>query len=174
MPVFVRKVTRAKWERREGLAEGEIPSDAVSADLRTNGNTLSFWTCGSPAPAEIEETVLALATSADRVDRMDVAWIADTSVREQNLATEATEGRTPVAALRGRHVDVVRLDVHRLVKVASLVANALEQGQHRRLTKRDVVEVVAKAVREGLVVLADLQDDVRAEVEKGLNGQRDA
>ncbi|HVQ74450.1 MAG TPA: hypothetical protein VMT79_02820 [Candidatus Binatia bacterium] len=42
MPVLVRKVTRAKWERREELGQGEIPSDAISADLRTTDNALSF------------------------------------------------------------------------------------------------------------------------------------
>lgn len=168
--MFVRKVTRAKWERREELAEGEIPSDAVSADLRTNDNMLSFWTCNGPSPGEIRQTVLALAAAADRIDRMDVAWIADTSVGEQGLAIEATEGRTPVATLRPRHVNVVRLDVYRLVKVASLLANALNHGQHQRLTKREVVGVVVQAVREGLVALDDLQDSVRDEVQTFLNG----
>lgn len=74
-----------------------------------------------------------------------------------------------MASLRGRHVDVIRLGVYRPVKVATLVANALEQGQHQRLTKKDVVEVVVQGVREGLVALDDLQDNVRTEARKVLN-----
>jgi hypothetical protein len=165
---MVRKVTRAKWDLREGLAEGEIPSDAVSVDLRTQDNSLSFWTCDDPTPDEIRRAVLALAAAADRCDRMDVAWVEETSVQSQGLAIESTEGRTPVASVRHRHVDLVRLDAHRLVRVASLVADALDRGQHRRLTKREVVDVVAQAVGEGLVALDDLAEGVRAEVQRNL------
>ena len=40
MPYLVRKVTRAKWDRRDGLAENEIPADAVTSDLRTTNNLM--------------------------------------------------------------------------------------------------------------------------------------
>lgn len=39
MAVLTRKISRAKWEASEDLDEGEIQADAVSADLRTSGNT---------------------------------------------------------------------------------------------------------------------------------------
>ncbi|HVQ74451.1 MAG TPA: hypothetical protein VMT79_02825 [Candidatus Binatia bacterium] len=56
------------------------------------------------------------------------------------------------------------------MKVATLVAGALEEGQHRRLTKKDVVDVIAQAVRDGLVALDALQGNVRTEVQRVLTG----
>jgi hypothetical protein len=84
-------------------------------------------------------TVLVLATAAERLDRMDVAWVEEDIFRAHSVSLNPSEGRTPVVSLRGKHVDVVKLDLGRLSKVATLLSQALAQGQHRRFTKREVV-----------------------------------
>ena len=46
---LARKISLAKWSKKQEqgeLAEDEIPADAVTADLRTQDNKLSFWRCG--------------------------------------------------------------------------------------------------------------------------------
>ena len=73
---FARKITRAKWMRHPELSAGEIAADAVTADLRTSGNALSFWRCGSAAEVEVERVALAMAAAGDRIDRLDLVWIA--------------------------------------------------------------------------------------------------
>ena len=132
VPFLARKITRAKWDRRDGLAENEIPADAVTADLRTTNNTLSFWKCEAPSDEEIRQTVLALATEAERVDRIDVVWVEEDDFRAHSISLNPSDGRTPVASLRSRHVDVAKLDLGRLSVAATLLAQALAQGQHRR------------------------------------------
>ena len=74
---LARKISRAKWDPKDDLADGEIAADAVTADLRTNGNRLSLWRCGDGTPEEIDDVVLALIASYDRVGVCDVAWIAE-------------------------------------------------------------------------------------------------
>ena len=86
MPYLSRKITRAKWERRDGLANGEIPADAVTADLRTTDNTLSFWTFEDASDEGIRATALVLATAADRVDRMDIVWVMQDLLYENRLS----------------------------------------------------------------------------------------
>ncbi|TVR63975.1 MAG: hypothetical protein EA420_06150 [Candidatus Competibacteraceae bacterium] len=86
MAYLARKITRPKWESREGFAAGEIPADAVTADLRTTGNTLSFWTCEPPPDDGIRAVVLALATGADRLDRMDLVWVEEEAFRANGIA----------------------------------------------------------------------------------------
>lgn len=167
--VLARKITRAKWELAEGLQAGEISADAISIDLRTTGNSLSFWHCSTATDEELRKTVLALATAADRVDRMDVAWIAVPAIEAEELCQIRTEGETPVASLRDRHVDLAKLDMIRLGKVARLIAAALTQNQHRRMSKKEVVEIIVEAVHQRLVDLADLKEKVREEVEKELS-----
>ena len=128
MTVLTRKITRAKWEASEALGKGEIPADAMSADLRTTGNTLSFWNCATGEDHEIRKAVLALASVAERADRMDVAWIEKAAVDEHGIATMRTPGRTPVDCLQETHVDLIRLDVRRLGRVAELVSEAIDNG----------------------------------------------
>lgn len=166
MAYLARKVTRAKWERRDGLTETEIPADAISADLRTMNNTLSFWKCPASSEEEIRTTVLALATAAERVDRMDIVWVEEASFGTNRISLNPSDGRTPVVSLRSRHVDVAKLDVGRLSAVARFIADALTEGQCRRLTKKEVLKIVVEAVRQDLVPLDELEPKVRQEIEK--------
>lgn len=166
MSVLARKVSRAKWDPADGLQPGEISADAVSADLRTSDNTLSFWRCNAVRDEELRSTVLALATAAERIDRIDVAWIDESDVESEGLSQVQTAGETPVLSLRSRHVDIARLDLVRLGTVARLIAKAFSKNQHKRMTKKEVVEIIIEAVNKGLVGLRDLKPKVREEVER--------
>jgi hypothetical protein len=168
MAYLARKITRPKWESREGFAAGEIPADAVTADLRTTGNTLSFWTCEPPPDDGIRAVVLALATGADRLDRMDLVWVEEEAFRAKGIALNPSEGRTPVASLRGQHVDLIRLDVGRLATVATLVAGALTRYQQRRFTRREVIEIVVEAIHHDLLSVSALDPRMREEIENAV------
>jgi hypothetical protein len=165
---LARKITRAKWLQRPELAQGEIAADAVTADLRTNGNALSFWRCDTGAEDQVEAVALAMAASGDRIDKLDVVWIAERHFAEDGQTWEATEGRTPVAELRRRHVDLQRLDYVRLGNVARHVAAAIESEWCLRLTRRRVKMLLVAAVRRDEVALDDLADRVRDEVGRAL------
>ena len=169
MAYLVRKITRAKWEPGEDLARDEIPADAVTADLRTNGNVLSFWQLDMPSKdSEICRIALALATAAERVDRMDLTWIDKNRLSGQGITLKPSPGRTPVESLRGNHVDVTKLDLDRLCRIAGWIADALARQQHKRFTKRELVFLIVEAVREGIVSLDDLAPKVKEEIGKKL------
>jgi hypothetical protein len=155
---LARKITRAKWLQRPELAQGEIAADAVTEDLRTNGNALSFWRCDTGAEDQVEAVALAMAASGDRIDKLDVVWIAERHFAEDGQTWEATEGRTPVAELRRRHVDLQRLDYVRLGNVARHVAAAIESERYLRLSRRRVRMLLVAAVRRGDVELGDLAE----------------
>ncbi len=163
---LARKITRAKWSSKTGLATGEIPADAVTIDLKTSGNTLSFWRCGTEADRQVEEAALAIAAAGDRVDRLDVVWVSDEDLEADGQALENTKGRTPVPGLVERHVDIQNLDYVRLGKVADRIVAAIARGQRRLLTKKQVAKLLAAAVNEGRVGLDDLREKVQSEVRK--------
>src|SRR5438445_1424065 len=131
MSYLARKISRAKWDRREGLDVDAIPADAVTLDLRTEGNTLSFWTIRNADEESLRRVVLALAAAADRVDRIDVVCVARDALEDRDIRFEATEGRTPVESAGRDHVDAVHLDLTRLTTIAQQIADALRKGQHR-------------------------------------------
>lgn len=167
---FARKFSRAKWWPKDGVADDEIPADAVTADLRTTMNKLSVWRCERGPDNEILEqglldAALALATAGDRIDRLDIVWFACEEVERSQLVCQDSDGRTPVAALVRRHVDICELDYHRLGKVATVVQASIEQGLCKRLTEKRVTQLIADAVQNERVELDALppriQDGVR-------------
>ncbi len=165
---LARKITRAKWTPKAELAADEVPADAVTADLRTTENALSFWRCGEATEGEVEEAALAIASAGGRLDRLDVIWLSDEALTQDSQSLRNTDGRTPVKALVKQHVHVHRLDYVRLGKVADRVTDAIQDGKHRRLTKKRVTNIVAAAVEQGRVALIDLEKKVQAEVRKVL------
>ena len=161
---LTRKITRAKWEAKQGLAADEIPSDAITIDLRTQGNALSFWQCPTDAVSDVEEAALAIAAAGERVDRLDVVWLDDQELQDDGQTLRNSQGRTPVKRLADLHVEVFRLDYVRLGSVAHRIVAAIEANRYRRLTRRHVKKLIAAAVEQGRIDLDALQDKVRAEV----------
>ena len=162
---LARKITLAKWKKRE-LSEGEISADAVTADLRTRENKLSFWRCGSET--EVEDAALAIAAAGERVDKFYIVWIDEEELKTDGQTLEDTPGRTHVTELIDRHVDVCSLDYVRLGKVAHRVMAAIKKGQCTRLSKGRVTKILVAAVKRGRVNLDDLEKRVQEEVLKSL------
>ena len=162
---LARKITRAKWESTEYLSADEIPADAVTADLRTQGNVLSFWQCATDTASDVAEAALAIAAAGERLDRLDIVWLADQELQSDGLTLRDTEGRTPVSDMVAKHVDVDRLDYVRLGSVARRVAAAIEADQCRRLTRARVKSLIEEAIRQGRIDHGSLQEKLRAEVE---------
>jgi hypothetical protein len=165
MPVLARKITRAKWQQKTDLADGEIAADAVTVDLRTTGNTLSFWRCSSADTGDLQQAVLALAAAADRADKFDVAYLDEQAVVGLGLATKNTPGDTPVLSLREQHVDVQKLDLVRLGGVATMVAYAHRSNAVLTMTKKEIIDLVAQGVRKNLVSLDALKGEMKVKVE---------
>lgn len=167
MAYLVRKISRAKWPSAQAIHLDEISADAVTGDLRTMGNTLSFWQLGAPSDNdEIRMIALALATGGERLDRLDLTWIDRDALDTQGIAVEESAGRTPVEKMRDKHVDLARLNLPRLCKVALLIAEALSLNHHRRFTKKQILHIIVEAIGKKQVSLTDLPPKIRREIEK--------
>ena len=165
---LARMITRSKWEPKRGLLSGEISADAVTADLKTCDNSLSFWRCPSGTDVELEDVVLAIATAREKVEKVEIVWLDDEDLRTDGQTLINSDGRTPVAELVSQHVDVCYLDYNRLGKVAHRVVSAFDEGRFCRLTRARILVLLASAVRKSRVDLKDLKEKVRDAVQKTL------
>lgn len=163
---FARKISLAKWGNRPTLAPGEISADAVTADLRTTDDALSFWRCRGGTQEDVEEAALAIAAGSDRVDKLDLVWIPSQELDADGQSWTETRGKTPVRRLRSLHVDVLSLDYERLGKVASCIVLAIEHGHFKRIPRQRIVEILREAVQHGHVELNDLKEGVRKTLKK--------
>ncbi len=145
---LARKIARAKWPSEDSSPNGVIDADAVTGDLRTQGNTLSFWICLSKTDGDVEEAALAIVATWDRLDKLDLVWLDTCDIQADGHTLKETPGKTPVADLVNHHVDLCNLDYVGLGKVAQRVAMAIMVRQYRRLTKKSVRDLLVKAVEQ--------------------------
>lgn len=162
-----RKITRSKWEDRRGMGAGEIPADAVTADLRTHGNSLSFWECGDGKKPDVEGAVLALASAQDRLEKVEMVWVAVEELQQAaDQRLKYTQGKTPVVDLVDQHVDVCGLDYVRIGAVARRIVAALAEKRYKRFPKGVVKALLVNAIEMERLKLEDLQQRVKDEIEK--------
>jgi hypothetical protein len=171
--LLTRKISAAKWREAGGLEATAIQADAVTADLKTQSNELSFWKADSDHDDELHETVLAFATTWERLNVMDVTWVERDAVEQEQLTVldSPDSANTPVESLKARHVDVAKLDYVRLGKVATLIQRAVRAKQVRRFKPAQVLDVLVAAVRSGRVSVdalreGELQDKVREKLKQ--------
>ena len=167
--LLARRITHAKWRPKEGFAKGEITADAVTVDLKTNDNSLSFWRCASATVDDLEEAALAIAATRNRIEKVEIVWLADDDLLNDGQTLINTEGETPVPDLTGLHVDLCRLDYVRLGKVARRIVIALGEQRYRRLRKARVKELLVEAVKQKRVELMDLDENIQKEVRYSLD-----
>ena len=165
---LARMITRSKWEPKSGIESGEISADAVTGDLRTQDNALSFWRCGSGTGNDLEDTVLAIAAGRTDIAKVELVWLDAEDLQSDGQTMKDSHGRTPVRELAHLHVDLCRLDFERLGRVARRVDSALNEERYRRLTRVGVKDLLENAVRSGRIDINDLQDKVRNEIQTSL------
>ena len=162
---LVRKIARAKWDATRnaarGLTDGEISADAVTADLRTQEGTLSFWQCSAEANGDLEDAVLAIAAASERLDKIEVVWLAVEDLETDGHTLRDSNGGTPVVDLVKRHVDICELDYVRLGKVAERVVDAIRLERRDLFTKKRVKELLLTAIKQGRVNPDRLADGLR-------------
>lgn len=161
--MLARKINRAKWQHRTYLEETEIRADAISGCLRTVDDTLSWWRCGDNEK-DVAEVALALAVGPkiEKFDKIDVVVLPESILAEAGLAFEHTEGETSVKGLRSRHVDLVKLDIERLAKVARILDPLIRSGEKVVLfTKATLITLVTTAIHDKRLDVNDLHDKLR-------------
>lgn len=157
MPLFLaRSISVAKWHSSTNIAAGEIAADAVTTDMKTQDNALSFWTCNPADTQTVDDVALALAARADHISKMDLVWVEETEVAKVPLKVVPEPGDTPAKTLVNNHRNVVGIDVVRLCRLSQTVAKAIHQKQTRRLTVKQVRDCLNAGIQAKKVDKIDL------------------
>jgi hypothetical protein len=173
VPVLVRRLALAKWTR---TAEGRVPADAPTNDLKTTGGKLSLWRCESASRSDLERAVLVLvaqalvAQSASRkqvvVDKVHLAWLPEAGATAC-FAIEASDGNSPLALLNEHHVNAELRDLEGVVRASEEFAAALDRKQQETFTRKEVLAILRRAAADGSFPVESLTDEARALVTRG-------
>lgn len=162
--VVVRMITRSKWEPKLDDQVGEIPADAVTGDLRTQGNTLSFWRLSSGTEEHLEDVVLAIAAGRNEIDKVEIVWFDKDDLLNDGLTLVHTDGNTPIGDMIKLHADVPQLDYTRLGKIARRIASAIASDRYHRKTRARVRQLLVSAVEGQRLNIEDLSEKVQIEI----------
>lgn len=165
-PYLARSASPQKWKSEKAALVGKVPADAVFADMRTTDNRLSFWVCDPTQEQSLVQTVLAVATAKDNVQRLDLVWISEEELAKSDIATEATAGETPAKSLAKDHRDLIDLDLDKLYGLSKSFASAVSNKQTRRFTEAQVKEIISNGVAAGLVNTSDLKKSVADKIKR--------
>ena len=163
MKRLARKVTIAKWKGADWATVDRIPSDALSIDLRTTGNTLSFWRADAEGKGE-DAAILAVLGALQHVEKIDIAFVNEDSI--QGLDMLSTPGNTLFEDLRELHVDVANLDQNSLFKTAQALGVEIFGETTKRITRQEVKSRLQVAVNEGRISWDDLPEGVQKAIER--------
>jgi len=164
MEYLARKITRAKWMPKPGMASDDIRADAITGCLRTTDDTLSTWECTMDED-DIADVVLALAAAGSTVDKMDVVLLSKGTLESLGIRLEATPGRTAIPHLRSRHVDLSGLELQRLGGLATNIAMQVRNELNcYRFTRTRVLKLLQAAIENGKIEIELLDKKLQAEL----------
>ena len=164
------KITYSKWRKFLNASVNQIPADSITADLRTSGNTLSFWYCGGDqvTRANLEQASLAMATEFEKSNKVDLIWLSKESLEQGGYQVRQTDGQTQIPELVSLHYDVCNIDYQLLGDMARRIQEAIRNGNLCQLRRAEVLNVLVKAAKDGRFDFAKLKPKLRSEVESRL------
>jgi hypothetical protein len=164
--MLVRKISRAKWQTFVHEDGKPVAADAVTGDLRTQNNNLSLWKISDLS--QLHEAALAIVSGQECPDAIDLAALDEKELVEKGFSIQETLGATPVKDLQEIHRDIVSLTCNDLCPLAQVVIGSFRQERVRRISKKEILDIVADAVKNKRLELSDLKKEVLEGTRKAL------
>jgi hypothetical protein len=162
MSFLVRKINKAKWPKGN-LSEfdtSNLRADAITSCLRTTNDTLSIWEISSTD--ELSEAVLALVSSFEKLDKIDVIILEKTEITSKGFNIEDSPGNTPVIELINTHKDIVGLTYQTIGIFSKLLLDIMENEERtKRFTVKKVKQILLEAIESGRLDINSLKKSLR-------------
>lgn len=169
MAFLARMVSAAKWDVPMSGSVNEVSADALTSDLRTSNNSLSFWTVNDKDDEQcVRNAVLALASGRDRCDKMRLVLLDEVQFQKINVEIKQTEGITPAVKLAGLHRDVIELDSTKIVNLARLVAQEVRSSNLIQYSRNDIASLIKQGIIDGIVQKKSLSTRMLSQIGKAI------
>lgn len=135
----------------------DIYADIPTTEFKTTNGSLSTWIIDSLE--DLENAVLAIATSSTKISKMDFIVI-DTDLLDKNeLQYEQTYAgmNLPIPDLQDKHYDIIGISLKKLINCANVYKTILakepedEERYIVRFTEPAIKEMLQKAIFQGRV-----------------------
>lgn len=184
MAYYVRKIARPKWEIPKGRDKvvENLQADAIANDLRTTGNTLSFWRAESLDPQDMEPVEVVNSLLGDNFATIRLLCVPEEDFEQLGLRMELKEddADTVIADCKRLHYDLVSLDVKSLLTFADKIVlrilqdSSLSGDEHapnalvRCCQKRVLIEQAKRWLDAGKFSCESLEEKGKTKLIKAL------
>jgi hypothetical protein len=165
---IARKIQVERWEITSyttGIDDVRVDS-VTGRCLTTDEEKLSVWMCQNEEN-DVAQVALALATGYYVKDSLYIALLRKDLLEKAGFTFENSDGDTKVADLRSRHVDIINLDIPKLVRIATeITLNVRQDSLLFQYTQQQVLDLIKNAIEEGRLNLKDLKSDYQKLLKK--------
>jgi hypothetical protein len=154
MSLFVRKIEKNKWMKKDFTFQGVAPADAITNCMKTKDNKLSVWKIHDDCA--IEQAVVAIAVSGDHLDTFDIVYFDENELEKKEIFIDSSLGKTAYKDMASNHMDIVELDYTKLGRLSEIIINELVNKRDIRYTIGKLKEILKKAIVEGKIVCEEL------------------
>lgn len=162
MLLLVRKIERAKWNRRKSDAVEDTPADAITSCMRTSCDRLSVWRIN--AEDELPNAVLAIAAAGEKLEAMDFVMLHGPELDAHGLHANPSPAGTCVKDMLDSHYDVIDLTYSLLGKVAGIILGIVKEDRVKRCTKGELREILMSAIQAERLTPGDLKESLRLQL----------
>lgn len=163
--LLARKIGLAKWRPHPNYtvlnSPADISADAITADLRTESRSLSWWACESASDQNIKDVALALAASMERLGKIELVLLDQEDILQGGHKIIFTESETPALDLRDHHIDVCDLTYRGLGDIAHLVMSAVQSGRCKTVPQPEVSNILKSAIQQGRIDFDKLSEPLK-------------
>jgi len=169
MPFFLRKISRAKWDPNLQVESGLFTADAITGCNRTTKNKLSIWLSETKDFKDegVEKLIVALATTMEKPAHLDLLWLDGDWLSSKGFSIEVNPGMTRYESVNYLHRDIAGLNHAGLAVVSSHIVSQINNQNHKRILKNEVVRLVFKWMKiDGDFRIEDLDVKWHSELDK--------
>lgn len=161
MAFLIRKISRSKWvnvqaPQNDQLNPQDLSSDALTSCLRTTQKTLSFWLVDDindiKDESKLSVAVLALVankatTSLGKLDIIYFPYDID-DLKKKGFIFDNTTGDTTIQSYQTKHLDMIDLNLEKIVSVANFFCELLNKGNYRRVRESQIKQFLIQHLEE--------------------------
>lgn len=167
--MLVRKIERGKWDKHiDKFKKDDIVNPyIITNDLRTcENNTLSVWRTVIDDKRTIENIVLCLANSRQKLQSLQIVKISEKALLDAGVKLEDTEGDSAFEEYNTLHVNMADLSISDIINITKSIYNSIEDNGEIKVVyrERDLIELFVSRVNEGDIDPRNIKDKIKESI----------
>lgn len=152
--MYVRRFNPLVWFEQE-----KLNADSIT-ELSTSDNELSVWYISDLA--QLDDIVLAMALSKDRIIEMFVVWVEKVKVVTcYKISVNEKEGNTKYSRMKDAHRNFCNMSFWEIGYTAEAINKQLEKECYKYYTEGEIEVLLYNAIRDSKLTKLEIDGNKR-------------